>query len=82
MKVSHKVKLVISLIFNYFNMNNPFKFEKKVISVFERTVILGGSDSDNTCICAITTASKPCAPRHSDHLSKCDTCTVSNACNP
>jgi len=61
-------------------MNNPFKFEKKVISVFERTAILGGRDSDNTCICAITSASKPCTPVRITDL--CATCVPSSACNP
>ncbi len=61
-------------------MNNPFKFEKKVISVFERTVILGGRDTDNTCICSITSASKPCAPPKETVL--CATCVASDSCDP
>jgi len=29
-------------------MNNPFKFEKKVISVLDRTMVIEGRDNDMT----------------------------------
>ena len=51
-----------------------------VISFFERTAILGDRDSDNTCICVITSAFKPCAPFKDNDLYA--TCLPSSSCNP
>ena len=69
---------------NFYNMDNPFKFEKKVISVFEKSKILGGAgpDSDNTCIPGITSSANPCIPKITEYVSVCDTCTASKVCDP